>query len=445
MDSLVEMLVRRRRLVSSRRGVLLCLLGVLGIVLAVSFRDLAMAYQLMAARKALRKESPERAAEILQHQSSASEQSPEWQFLLARALRRSNHLDEARRQLDRAKAAGAEEIDLYREDILLKARQGQIIKVEKLLVQLLESGLDDDAAEDIYEAMSQGYWASFYVEDALKALKHWREWQPDKITPHLWIADLYERSERREAAEAEYGVILEIDPHHAEALAKLGSLQLKRLAVAEAAETFGRCLVAAPETPEALLGLAECRRRQGLNDEAKDLLFDALTLELTSLETGRATGVLGTLALEDRNYRQAVQLLHQSVSLSPDYPTTHVSLAAALTALGQDELAAQVRERARETSDRHSRLMHTTNKVIEEPANAELRAEAGLILIEQGLWPEGADWLFTAIEIDPQLRSAQEGLARYFEHIGDLDRAKQHRAAAEQAPLPTIEGASQGG
>jgi Tfp pilus assembly protein PilF len=76
--------------------------------------------------------------------------------------------------------------------------------------------------------------------------------------------------------------------------------------------------------------------------------------------------------------------------------------------------------------------MRTTSKAVEEPENADLRCEAGLILMEQGFWSEGADWIKTAIAIDPRHRAAHEGLAKFYDHLGDVEQAKQHRAVAEQ-------------
>src|SRR6185437_4666788 len=113
-----------------------------------------------------------------------------------------------------------------------------------------------------------------------------------------------------------------------------------------------------------------------------------------------------------------------------------------LTAVGQDELAAVERERGRATSDRHGRLMRTTSKAVEEPQNPDLRCEAGLILMEQGFWSEGADWIKTALAIDPRHRAAHEGLAKFYDHLGDVEQAKQHHAAAER---PAQAGASANG
>ena len=421
------------RRVIGRRGVLFSLFVALLAATAVSFDELALAYGLAAARRALRDGDVALASKTLARHAVRGERSPEWHYLSAHALRRENRFPEAERRLARAKAMGWDADDIRREQLLIKARRGEIKQVETQLGEMIQSGVSEEAAVDILESMSQGYWTAFYVNDALYCLECWQDWQPENLAPRLWIADLYERTARPDQAIAAYREILEVDANRHDLQARLGELLLKKLQVDEAAEMFAQSLAAAPLTADSLLGLAECRRRQGANDAVKKLLHDALTLDLAPSQAARATGLLGTLAAEDGDYVQAVWLLEKSLSLDSNDPVAHTALAAALTALGREELASQERQLARETSNRRSRFVRTTRRVLEEPANADLRCEAGLILFEQGNWAEGAGWIKTALEIDPQHAAAHEGLAKYYEHVGNLELAKEHRQIAEQA------------
>jgi Tfp pilus assembly protein PilF len=413
---------------------LLWLLAASSAMFAISFGNLSFSYGLAAARRALHEGNASLALSVLETLADRGAQSPEWQLLRIRALSSAGYLADAEKLLAEAQASGWDPADLKREALLLKARRGDVKKVEPQLVELLAAGASDEIAEEVYEAMAQGYWASYHAGEALECLDFWRRWQPQNLVPRLWIAEIYERTERPDQAIAEYREILELDPKRTDLLAKVGDLLLKKRELAEATDAFERCLASSPESADALLGLAECRRRQSLNDEVKDLLYDALTLDLSPSQVGRALGILGALALEDREHARAVWLLHESIQVDSNEPATHTSLAAALAALGQTELAATERQHARDTSDRRSRLVRTTRKVLEEPANPDLRCEVGLIRFEQGVWDEGADWLKTALEIDPQHRAAHEGLVKYYEHVGDLEQAQRHRSLAEQAP-----------
>jgi Tfp pilus assembly protein PilF len=62
--------------------------------------------------------------------------------------------------------------------------------------------------------------------------------------------------------------------------------------------------------------------------------------------------------------------------------------------------------------------------------------------MEQGSWTEAVKWLRGALEIEPQHRVALEGLAKYYEHAGELQEAKRYRRLAEQAARnePAVDG-----
>ena len=427
---------RRRRLSLGRRGLLLCLLAALSLVLIGYSGRLRLSYDLVAAQRALREADADSAVEILQRDADRGAQSSEWNYLMARALRRADRLTDAEQMLARAKQLGWNAQDIRREELLMRARRGEVKKIGDQLLALLASGPSDEIAEEIYEAMAQGFWASYYVGDALECLKYWREWQPNSVLPRIWIADLYERSKRPEESIAEYRKVLEIDPNNQQALTRLADILLAKLELAESADLFVRLLTLSREAPEGLLGLADCLRRQGRGVEAKELLFEALTLEITQRQAARATGILGTIALEDHDYFRAVELLRESNALEPNDAGFHASLAAALMAVGQEDMAAAERKFARETSDRHSQLVLVTAKVANNPNEPDFRCEAGQILMDQGFWSEGADWVKTALAIDPDHVAAHALLAKYYEHIGDRESANQHRAASGQSDDP---------
>ena len=424
---------RWRGLVPGRRGLLLCLLAALTLLLAGSSGRLRLSYALMAARRALRAAEAESAVAILERHADRGDQSPEWNYLLARALRRAARLTDAEKSLARAEQLGWDAEDIRREKLLTKARRGDVKKIEDQLAKLLDAGASDDVAEEIYEAMSQGFWASYYVADALECLEYWREFQPENTVPRLWIADLYDRTIRPEQAISEYRKVLELDPKNKTALGRIGDILLARLELEEAAETFVRLLSVSRESPDGLLGLADCLRRQGRNVEAKALLYEVLTFKLDQRQASRATGMLGTMALEDRDYFRAIDLLRQSIGHEANDGSFHASLGAALSAIGQDALAATERKLARETSDRHSHLVLVTAKVANNPDDPEFRCEAGQILMDQGFWPDGANWVKTALAIDPRCVTAHQLLAKYYEHLGDHKSANEHRAKAARA------------
>lgn len=59
------------------------------------------------------------------------------------------------------------------------------------------------------------------------------------------------------------------------------------------------------------------------------------------------------------------------------------------------------------------RVDEITQQLLKTPNNADLRYEAGKIMMDLGMKEEGAGWLRTAIQIQPTHRLAQEALAAY--------------------------------
>jgi len=415
-----------------RRGLLLGLLAVAILVLIVKWSDLTLAYGLNSARNALRDGNWTGAAAILERSKQRGETSPQWHYLWACSQRRAGEVDKAELHLAKAAALGWDLADIDRQRLLSRAQSGQIKQVEGQLAELLQAGISDEAGEEIYEAMARGYLSTFEVADATQCLEFWARWQSDNVLPRLWMGDLLRRLENPMRAAEEYRQVLQIDPNHAEAQLKLAQILLEQLKLEEAEPLLLRVLTSNPESPDALLGLAEIRHRQGSVDSAKSLLFDSLTLDLNPNQAAAAVAILGQIALEDRQYPRAAQLLQQSVSLNANVPAPHLALAAALAPLGDETLAAAHRTTASRLQEQARHMMAVMRKSVAEPNNADLRCEMGQILMRQGLWTAGAQWLKTAIAIDPSHPAANEGLASYYEQMGDQAAALRHRQAVPQ-------------
>jgi Tfp pilus assembly protein PilF len=142
---------------------------------------------------------------------------------------------------------------------------------------------------------------------------------------------------------------------------------------------------------------------------------------------------LGQLALEERQPAAAVQLLEQSVAIAPQQPANQMALAAALTAAGQADLATTHRTLGIKIRDLNNRYRVLVARLASEPENLDVRTEIGLNLMQQDLPAGGAGWLETALQIDPDHPGANRGLASYYELIGQLERADQHRRRAERS------------
>ncbi|MCI0359913.1 MAG: tetratricopeptide repeat protein [Planctomycetaceae bacterium] len=421
---------------SGRRAILLAILAGSLILLACLSGRMWHWYRLSAVDRALRSGDWQSAIAMLERTDQRGQNSAQWHYLAGRAYRRSGNAVLAEQHLARAAEYGWNGEEVRLQQLLLQAQGGQIKSLEGQLAERLQAGVDDTSAEEIYESMARGYLASYHIADALKCLKFWGDWQPNNPLPHLWRADLYQRIEKREAAMEEYEQVLALRPRHAEASLKLAQLRLELSDLTSAAGLFQACLDQDSENAEALLGLAECRARQGLGDQSQALLYDALLLDLTPGKAAAALARLGQAALEERDDARAIYFLEKSVALDPREAKSHLTLASALATVGDDQEAQRHRNAARELTDQHTRLVSVTRRIATEPNNADLRCEAGLILMKQGLLPAGAAWLKSAVQIDPNHQAAHRGLAEFYTRIGQPDQARRHQQIAGQHPAP---------
>jgi tetratricopeptide (TPR) repeat protein len=403
----------RLRFVPSRRWLLIGMLALALLALLIARWEAIFPSDITLARQALERREFDDAITALSHAERMRPASAQVQYLLAVAHRRSRHVEMAAKHLSAAERLGWNADDIRRQRLLLDAQAGKIKEVEGQLAELLQQGADDSVAEEIYEGMASSYLSSYYLADANKCLQFWIQWQPDNPLPHQWLGDvLIYRSNPEQAAE-EFAQALTLNPNDHETRKKLAQAQLDYLDLSDAAQTFEQCLTTMPADPEPLLGLAECRRRQGREKEAIALLHDALSFELPAAKTAQALNALGRLSLEAQQYHRALHLLENSIALDPTEPTSRLGRASVLVGLGRDAEAAAERETAGQIVDRRRRLVALTQQVAKEPDNAELRFQTGLVLWEQGLYAVAADWFNTAIQIDPRHPGARQKLDEY--------------------------------
>lgn len=396
---------RVRRFVLLGAGILLLILGIL------RWPWVRATGHLNAARRALSRGDATGALKSLAAAEEIQPERAEVQYWLAVAHRRQGQLDRCELHLGRASQLGWPDEDVQRQRWLVRAQTGDVTRVERPLMEIIHRGASDDVAEEIYEAVARGHLASFRLRHAWSSLDLWLQWRPDAPQARLLRADIYQRLGQLTPAANDYEAVLEQVPEHREARIRLGQLLLRRGQAEEAQRQFRTCLAAAPEDVDALLGLAQCERRLGAAAEARGHVEAAWGRDLTPQQRAALLVERGHLALGDGKPGQAVDALMEAVRLTPADISLHYALAGALAAAGEPELAKYHADRVLHVRSQFERMTELTRRVIESPDDADLRCEAGSILIEQGLESEGAGWLLSALKCDPDHRRAQRLLA----------------------------------
>lgn len=427
--------VNARRRAAPRGRKLALALGVLlfaGLV-AVGWRPLYVAWELRAARSRLAEGKIEAALQALQSAERFDPDRAETVYLLARAHRRADELDKATLYLERARNANWPESDLRSQRYLMLMQTGHLDRAEPYLREVLRERAEDWLAEEIYEARAKGYLSTYRLKEAALCLNFWIEWRSQAVQPRIWRADLWERIELWGAACDDYRAVLRADPSHRLARRRLAECLLNLNQSRDALEHYQICLETDPDDVEAAIGAATCRLRLGRVGEAKHHLESALRGDVTPVQRASVLVELARIALEERQIARALELLTEASELDPRNTVAQHLLGIAYARLGDDERAARHTARAKQMTERSNRFAEITRKLLITPEDADLRWEAGMILMEEGMEGDGAAWMATALVYDPYHNKTHEQLAQYYVETGDARLAAHHRAMARNA------------
>jgi len=336
----------------------------------------------------------------------------EAEFLRGRVLRRQGRADEAEACLAAAESLGWDREAVRRQRLLATAQTSGIKRVEEELTALVSTGADDDFAEECYEAMTRGLVASFRLDEAARCVRYWSDWQGHSRHPWLWQGLLEERLERPGLAIDAYRTALARDPGSYEAAFNVARMELETGRVDEAQRHYEECHARRPDDADATVGLASCLLRSGDTGRAAALLRESLTLDIDPGRAAAGLGELGQIALEDGEPDRAGVLYRQAAALDPGNTRVRQGLAAVLTRAGDQGAAAEQLAAVQAIGDVRRRLIAVRRRAIGDQHNADLRAEAGALLIEMGDREEARRWLETAIKIDPGHEEARRLLAR---------------------------------
>jgi Tfp pilus assembly protein PilF len=360
----------------------------------------------------------------------------EVQYLLAVAKRRSGRLAEFLPHLRRAAELGWDPQDIERQTWLAAAQRGDLADVQRQLFEAVQAESSNEAAEEIYEAFAKGCLTTYRIADASMCVDFWLQWRPDAPQARIMRASVYEQLSDWERACGDYRAVLADRPDHRFARIRLGQALLVRKQYDEAHAEFQAQLAVTPDDADALLGAAQAARRLGNASEAREHLETALPLALSAQQRGSVLGELGRLLLSDGKAREALEPLTQAAAMLPgDYQIRH-ALGTAHARVGNRAEAEHHHAKMQHLRTQHARLMEVTRRLTTEQANADLRCEAGGILMDVGMKKEGADWLLTAVQYDPAHRRSHELLAGYYAESGNQTLAGRHRLLAAQAPPP---------
>jgi tetratricopeptide (TPR) repeat protein len=390
---------------------------------------LRFTYRIETARKLLETGNPDLALGVLTPEEDLHPDSAELQFLLGISRRRSDQLRDSHENFRRAAALGWP-LKLVRPQQLMAAFQAGDPTAEMELRALLDQPLDDDQAEQVFEALAKGYFGRFWLNQAKTCLDHWIEWRPKNPRPRHLRTMIFGLSGDLELQIEDFRAILEINPLDAAAHGLLADALLKTNKVDDALQQYRWCREHVLNDNLAALGMSVCLRRKGQLDDARRLLSEVTATAPTGGIKGRLLSELGELNLETGDPKTAVEYLRQAVELLPFDGPAHYSYAMALSRLGRKAESKETIDRASQLEKRSERLFDLERQLAALPNDADLRYEAGVLLKEQKMKDEAVTLLLSALKLDPAHEASHKALAEIYQEEGKMDLAEAHRTMA---------------
>jgi predicted Zn-dependent protease len=361
-----------------------------------------------AAGRALTRHDLARAQVHLAHCLCVWFWSADTYLLAARTARRAGDFDQAENYLRTCRELGGSEEALALEYKLLRVQQGELARMQGSLVALVVQG--DPRTPLIAEILLPAFLQAYQLNDAMACVQHWLKCEPDRVEAWRYYAKLCEYNHNGEEALRGYRRVVELEPDNDEVRLILAGQLIHEHRAQEALEHFKFLRPRLGEQAQVLGGMACCYRELNHPDEARQLLEEVLNKDP---QNALALGERGRLALQFETPAEAENWLRRAVAERPAERELLYSLIQCLQRLGKTKEVADVQAQLKKTEKELDRLDEITRKIARDPHNADLRYEAGQIMLRNGQETEGLRWLGSALHEDPAHAATLQTLAEH--------------------------------
>jgi len=415
----------------SRNLLFAIVLVVLGLGLYPIGRQLWAAWHYQAAQSAVEKRDFPAARRHFEKSLRVWNSSGEAHFHAARAARRNGDLEEAERLLQEAQRLNWVPEAIAVERALLRVQQGDYRVVLSYLMNCVRRNHPDSLL--IIEILVPPLTVALDIGPLMECLEKWTEIEPANPQPFFRKAQFHERYRQWNDSMANYRRAVELAPADAEIRFRFGSFLLGRKSPDEAYEhlEFARQnLDAAPrlDRTQVLVRLGICLHELGRDDEARRLLQQ---LRETQPNDPTVLTLMGQIELDLGNFEQAESYLRQAEARARYEPALLSALERCLRLNQKTAEAAEIAKRMTRVEADLKELDQLARESSLSPADPEPRRQIAIRLMRNGVEHEAKRWLDSALQRDPNHAPTHSTMADYYEQVGDLTRAAEHREMAK--------------
>lgn len=349
----------------------------------------------------------------------------ELHYQSARAFRRAGQFERFLAELNAAKAAGWSVEMLARERLIAAAQTQQFEKVDGYWdALLLEAGSDGPEICKAYTTLALN---RLRLDVALRIIETWQRDYPEDPEPHYLLGLVHSTLRRFKESLPHFEQALTLDSHHRDARYRLAKALMELLQFETATQQLEMLRADFPDDTEGRIALAECLVRTDNADGARQLLG-----EVTETQDPEILAVLGGIELKLGDHAAAAGYLERAVEQRPENADLRYSYARALQVLGREGEAKEHFAFVDSAAKPLLKLNRLSNELVNQPEDLQLRFEVGELSWRWKSRKEGARWLLSVLEQNPEHTEAHTILAEHFALLGNEETAAFHR---EQAGL----------
>lgn len=407
-----------------RLSLRLTLLGllVLGSGAAIWADQLWMAYVHFRTQSLFQEYRDAEALQLLRGALLVEADNPRLLLSLARAHRRDGNLQKGVYLVNQAESLGgdAERIDLERK--LLMVQAGRMREAGATPSSLLMHA--QELGPDVLQAFVLGYFANLRTDEAGQLLEMWLQSSPKDAQAYFLKAFLLRSLNQFPQAIEQYRRGLTLAPHKTRMRRQLAEVLMDNDEFDAAGKEIALCRAENPDDDELDFLSAQLAHQQQKLPEALQLLDRVIEKEP---ENVAARQLRGRIQLELEKYDQAADDLQWVVRREPTDTVAREALGRVLQLQGKRDAAEEHLQFVSQATQVQSEVSRLIRQTLSQPDDVELRFQIGQMVNEFISPEDGAKWMRTVLELQPDHVGAHVALANYFEQNGDRLQALFHR------------------
>jgi tetratricopeptide (TPR) repeat protein len=274
------------------------------------------------------------------------------------------------------------------------------------LESLLQQRHPDSVA--ILEVLTPAYVQAYQLQNALECVSRWLEYEPDNLQAWHYRSQVFGRLQVVSKVLVSDSRILELDPENDEVRLRYAGELLQANRPQQASGQYQYLRQRLGDTPLVLCGLAGCLRALRQPAEARGLL------EIVLAEDPRnalALAERSRLAMQEESPPEAEKWFRRALAERPSEHDLLYGLYQCLQRMGREREAAEAQAKFKAVESDLLQLHEVIQQIAGSLHNAELRYQAGMILLRNGKDKEALRWLASALVEEPRHAATHRSLA----------------------------------